>query len=358
MSAARASLTDQTRMRLLDLWRGEDDFGRPLGCVTTSFTFDAELFEEQCLARFLSIQSNPNETAKAYLIEREEKLAQCFACVLVDRAHAAPDRSLRWHMLPITLPSRGVLHAKLTLLAWEKRVRLLIGSANLSEPAYRRNQEVMAALDFSEDENPAPDVLAQCVAFLQRVRSFAPGFASTEAGPQAALAGFLSSIEQRASSLPVAKKAEAECVLVPLVPEGDPVIDQLRALWLGPRPDRAWALSPFFDEDQKASATAAAFASLRPMARGVSASQRQVASCRTEPCRSTRLRRSRQLPIRRLSIRSPSSGSGSTSKEGRNSGPFTLSRSGSSAKGERFTCWVRAISPPPGLACTRGTTSN
>jgi hypothetical protein len=262
MSAARASLTEQTRMRLLDLWRGEGDFGPPLGCVTTSFTFDAELFEEQCLARFLSIQSNPNETAKAYLIEREEKLAQCFACVLVDGAHAAPDRSLRWHMLPVTLPAGGVLHAKLTLLAWERRVRLMIGSANLSEPAYRRNQEVMAALDFSEDENPAPDVLAQCVAFLHRVRRFAPGFARTEAGPQTALADFLSSIEQRARSLPIAEKGEAECVLVPLVPEGDTVIDQLRALWPGPRPDRAWALSPFFDEDQKASATAAAFAGL------------------------------------------------------------------------------------------------
>lgn len=262
MIASRASLADQVRMRLLDLWRGEDDFGRPLGCVTTSYTFDAELFEEQCLARFLSIQSNPNETAKAYLIEREEKLAQCFACVLVDRAHAAPDRSLRWHMLPVTLPSGGVLHAKLTLLAWERRVRLLIGSANLSEPAYRRNQEVMAALDFSEDENPAPDVLAECVAFLHRVRRFAPGFARTEAGPQAVLADFLSSIEQRARSLPIAGRAEAECVLVPLVPDGDNVIDRLRALWPGPRPDRAWALSPFFDEDEKASATAAAFAGL------------------------------------------------------------------------------------------------
>lgn len=262
MNAARTSLTEQTRMRLLDLWRGEDDFGRPLGCVTTSFTFDAELFEEQCLARFLSIQSNPNETAKAYLIEREEKLAQCFACVLVDGAHAAPDRSLRWHMLPVTLPSGGVLHAKVTLLAWEKRIRCLIGSANLSEPAYRRNQEVMAALDFSDHENPAPNVLAQCVAFLNSVRRFAPGFARTAGGPQAALADFLSSIEQRAQSLPMADRAEAECVLVPLVPGGDTVIDQLRALWPGPRPDRAWALSPFFDEDQKASTTAAALAGL------------------------------------------------------------------------------------------------
>src|SRR6516165_8158087 len=262
MSSARASLTEQTRVRLLDLWRGEEHFGCPIGCITTSFTFDAELFEEQCLARFLSIQSNPNEMAKAYLIEREEKLSQCFACVLVDGAHAAPDRSLRWHMLPITLPSGGVLHAKLTLLAWEKRVRLLIGSANLSEPAYRRNQEVIATLDFGEDENPAPDVLVQCVAFLHRVRRFAPGFARTKGGPQAALADFLSSIERRARSHPIAERAGAKCVLIALIPEGNTVIDQLRALWPGSRPDQAWVLSPFFDEDQQASATAATFADL------------------------------------------------------------------------------------------------
>jgi hypothetical protein len=206
MRSPRSSAAEHSRARLLDLWTGEEAFGRPLGCVTTSFTFDAALFEEQCLARFLSIQSNPNETAKAYLIEREEKLSQCFACVLVDGAHAAPDRSLRWHMLPVTLPRGGVLHAKLTLLEWENCIRVLIGSANLTEPAYRRNQEVMTALDFGAQGNPAPELLAQCVSFLNRVRRFAPGFGRAETGPQAALADFLLNIERRARSLPPAKR--------------------------------------------------------------------------------------------------------------------------------------------------------
>jgi hypothetical protein len=81
MKSGRSLAAEQTRARLLDLWKGEEAFGRPLGCVTTSFTFDAELFEEQCLARFLSIQSNPNETAKAYLIEREKSsLIALLAC--------------------------------------------------------------------------------------------------------------------------------------------------------------------------------------------------------------------------------------------------------------------------------------
>jgi hypothetical protein len=262
MRSPRSSAAEQSHARLLDLWTGEEAFGRPIGCVTTSFTFDAALFEEQCLARFLSIQSNPNETAKSYLFEREEKLSQCFACVLVDGAHAAPDRSLRWHMLPVTLPRGGVLHAKLTLLVWESCIRVLIGSANLTEPAYRRNQEIMTALDFGAQGNPAPELLTECVRFLNRVRRFAPGFDRTETGPQAALAGFLLNIERRARSLPPAEREDAECALVPLVPGGATVVQRLSALWTGSRPDRAWVLSPFFDDDQRASATAAAFADL------------------------------------------------------------------------------------------------
>ena len=262
MKSGRSSAAEQTRARLLDLWSGEEAFGRPLGCVTTSFTFDAELFEEQCLARFLSIQSNPNETAKAYLIEREEKLSQCFACVLVDRAHAAPDRSLRWLMLPVTLPRGGVLHAKLTMLVWENCIRVLIGSANLTEPAYRRNQEVMASFDFGAQANPAPDLLAHGVAFLNRVRRFAPGFERSEGGPQAALAAFLSFIELRARSLPSAEREDAECVLIPLLPGGNTIIEQLKALWTGPMPDKAFVLSPFFDDDKQASVTAATFVGL------------------------------------------------------------------------------------------------
>ncbi|WP_426441105.1 hypothetical protein [Bradyrhizobium genosp. P] len=253
---------EQTRARLLDLWRGEEAFGRPLGCVTTSFTFDAELFEEQCLARFLSIQSNSNETPKAYLIEREEKLSQCFACVLVDRGHAAPDRSLRWNMLPVTLPLGGVLHAKLTILTWENCIRVLVGSANLTEPAYRRNQEVVAVLDFGTEGNLAPDLLMGCISFLRSVRSFAPGLDRTKGGPQAALSAFLSSIEQRVGLLPPVKPDDVKCVLVPLVRGGGNVVEQLSGLWVGPKPDRAWALSPFFDEDAQSVVTAQAFVGL------------------------------------------------------------------------------------------------
>ena len=262
MKGGRRSFVEQTRAKLLDLWSGEESFGRPLGCVATTFTFDAELFEEQCLARFLSIQSNPNETAKAYLIEREEKLSQCFACVLVDSNHTSPDRSLRWNLLPVTLPRGGVLHAKLTLLVWENCIRILVSSANLTEPGYRSNQEVVAALEFGQKENPPPELLAQCVEFLHQVRRFSPGFDRTDAGPHVALAAFLDSVRGRVRSMPPAERTDAACVLIPLVPGGTSVVERLRALWTGPAPDKGRILSPFFDPELRAAETAARFASI------------------------------------------------------------------------------------------------
>ena len=62
--------------RLLDLWSPPPEAGEPVGCVATTFTFDAGHFEEQCLGRFLLMESDPAESPRTYLIEREEKLAQ------------------------------------------------------------------------------------------------------------------------------------------------------------------------------------------------------------------------------------------------------------------------------------------
>ena len=83
--------------KLLNAWSSPDDAGDPIGCVATSFTFDAGFFEEECLARFLALEMDATEAPTAYLIEREEKLSQVVcAAVLVDQHHARGTRSLRW----------------------------------------------------------------------------------------------------------------------------------------------------------------------------------------------------------------------------------------------------------------------
>ena len=42
---------------LLELWRPPRSAREPIGCITTTYTFDPGFFEEECLARFLEIES-------------------------------------------------------------------------------------------------------------------------------------------------------------------------------------------------------------------------------------------------------------------------------------------------------------
>ena len=80
---------EDARRKPLDLWQAPDGAGEPLICLATTFTFDAQFFEVECLGRFIQMDAHPSETeAVGYLIEREEKLASVRACVFADRRHA------------------------------------------------------------------------------------------------------------------------------------------------------------------------------------------------------------------------------------------------------------------------------
>lgn len=155
--------------KLLDAWSLPEEAGVPIGCVTTSFTFDAAFFEKECLARFLGLESDEKETPTAYLIEREEKLSQVVcASALVDQHFASGPRSLRWDLLSARLPrGAGILHAKVSLLLWSQQARLIVASANLTEPGYRHNHEVFAALDYAVGSSSPLAVLDEMIEFLR-----------------------------------------------------------------------------------------------------------------------------------------------------------------------------------------------
>ena len=135
--------------KLLDAWVPPEGAGDPVGCVATTFTFSPVFFEEECLSRFLQLETHPGEDGPLYLVEREEKLSQVIcAAALVDQHHCKGFRSLRWNLLPARLSS-GILHAKVVLLHWHNLIRLIVTSANLTEDGYRRNQEVFGVLDYA-----------------------------------------------------------------------------------------------------------------------------------------------------------------------------------------------------------------
>lgn len=193
MKKGKRSAEERARLRLLDCWQRKPEFGEPIGCVATSFTFDAAFFEEQCLGRFIGMDTDPTEDERAYRIEREDKLSPTFNAVIVDQRHVPLQRSLRWHVFAARVAREGIFHSKLTLLVWQNRVRVIVGSANLNDAGYRTNLENAGTLEFSADADLPLGLLDDVLSFLDEVRKTA---AVTEMpdGPQRTFHNFLETV--------------------------------------------------------------------------------------------------------------------------------------------------------------------
>jgi hypothetical protein len=241
--------TVEEARKLLRCWQRIPEFGDPIGCIATTFTFDAPFFEEECLARFAGIESDPREDQHGYIVEREERLSQVFACVLVDRAHVAKQRSLRWHLLPVHVSSGGLFHAKVSLLAWRERVRLLVTSANLTEPGYRNNLEQAVAFEFSPQGDLPLDLLRSGLDFLERAATMAPQGGEQSIGPQGALRRFLATVRSQIERWtdPAWPRGEPRAAFIPVFPGSPSLFEQVRTAWRGTGAEEAWVLSPFFD---------------------------------------------------------------------------------------------------------------
>jgi len=239
---ARTKRPDTLQRRLLTLWEAPANAGAPVGVLATTFTFDAALFEEECLARFAGVQSDPRRDGALYRIEREEKLANLIcAAVVVDIHHCAGQRSLRWDLLAAR-PARGVMHAKVSLLAWRDHVRILIGSANLTDSGYRQNQECIATLDFT-DANTDRTLLSPLLQFLGEILAITDGPARTRAE------ALLSWVDERLSANHAAPVRGLQRRLILIGPRRSDYFEQLQERLPAGPPEEAHVVSPFFDPE-------------------------------------------------------------------------------------------------------------
>lgn len=242
--------------RLLDAWVPPEGAGDPVGVVTTTFTFDSAFFEEECLARFLGMESDPKEDGPIYLIEREEKLAgtRC-AAVLVDQHHCRGTRSLRWDLLPVRVEGGGVMHAKVSLLCWSQLIRVIVASANMTADGYRRNQEIFGVLEFSPARGEDPALLEAFTTFLH---SMVANGGDTGVMPGAErLFGLLAHVEGFRAELPAVesdnRRTPVDVVPVFSGPGREDVFTQLKGQWPENQlPSVAAVTSPFFDPPEVA----------------------------------------------------------------------------------------------------------
>ena len=242
---------------MLDLWRSPEGAGDPVGCLATTYTFHPGLFDEQCLARFLEIESEPDREDLAFLLEREARLGGVYAGVLVDHTQAGVEHSLRWDVLPVRVRARKQ-HAKISLLSWTRRLRIIIASANLTEAGYRSNSEVAAAVDLGPDDADL-SMLGDAVTFLRKLVAFVPG-AADDPPEVHRLRAFLDEVERQAGgwrrpgrggrlrrqlvfTLPTLPGGSAEGGLSSL----EQAVAACRKR--GGSPAEAWVASPYFDDD-------------------------------------------------------------------------------------------------------------
>lgn len=234
--------------RLLDAWTPPPDAGDPVGCLATSFTFDAAFFEEECLGRFVRMETDPDEDGALFLLEREEKLAELdYAGCIVDAHHCRGTRSLRWDLLRAHVPRGGVMHAKVALLTWTRLVRVIITSANLTKNGYRKNIEVLGAVDFADGADAAPEALEATLDFVTA------GLLPTVQADAAALerlGNFVAGVHRRAEAWSMRPDASGQAWPVFVVPGRPNLITQIAALPPGAkRYDLAEVVSPFYDRN-------------------------------------------------------------------------------------------------------------
>ena len=191
--------------------------------------------------------SHPSESESVgYLIEREEKLADARICALVDRQHARDKESLRWDILPVLVP-RGIQHAKLSVLLWANHLRIIIGSANLTEPGYRSNLEVCGAIDLSRVEGGPRDHVIRCLEFVSSVLDLSVGDDSRD-GPKKRARESLRNVRQHVRLWPAS--ASRKRLGIPVFGGvGTSVLSQLEDELPSQGAAReTYVVSPFFDQ--------------------------------------------------------------------------------------------------------------
>lgn len=235
--------------KLLDYWLPPEAAGDPITCLATSFTFDPDFFEQQCLGRFLGLNARRDEgDSLEFLIEQEERLAEARACVIVDRSYNPEGRSLRWDLLPLGVKG-GLLHAKVAVLVWHDVVRFIVGSANLTVAGYRNQVETAVVLDAKPgsmiQRSVFDDLLGAIGALVERT----PGTAASP-GPKERALATLDLVGSRISSLslPERQRDGLWMKVIPVAP-GAPALPQLRALAGRPPLRSATVMSPFFETD-------------------------------------------------------------------------------------------------------------
>ncbi len=146
---------------LIDWVRPTDSDGPLVGAVFSTYGMSPEFFGQDFLPTLLGL-GGVRARGFAAPVTMDRTLATSDVTLVCD-AHALVSGArptMRIDVLPI---GHKVHHAKVFLIHRRDRVRLIIGSANLTHEGFRRQREIAAVLDFHEGGKLPPSVLRDAV---------------------------------------------------------------------------------------------------------------------------------------------------------------------------------------------------
>lgn len=143
-------------------------WGAMLGFIATTYELRPDFLEMDFLPSVFGL-GTWDDRSWATRIALEKRLFELDAAVIFMEAgrYRGRPRSLRLDVRPAISPPGEVLHAKVTLLVFERAVRLIVGSANLTKQGYRENREVIAVLTATPSSKRESSLIAQALTGME-----------------------------------------------------------------------------------------------------------------------------------------------------------------------------------------------
>jgi hypothetical protein len=155
---------DVSSRKLIDRLVPDARWGPMQGLLATTYELRPDFLEMDFLPSVFGLGAW-DDRSWATRIALEKRLFELDAAIIFAEArrYRGRPRSLRLELRPTVCPRGAALHAKVTLLLFESAVRLIVGSANLTEQGYRRNREVVAVLTASQNSRKEASIISQAL---------------------------------------------------------------------------------------------------------------------------------------------------------------------------------------------------
>src|SRR4051794_22760842 len=145
--------------------------------VTTTYQVDFDFLEEELLAAALGVRS-PVSRLRAFRSELERGLQRAEVSVLYDLGGCERLARLSPRIDAVSIAARK-LHSKISLLMWvrkgrdanttpDRRIRLVVGSANLTRQGFRQNYECVATADFGGRSTSPRHLLLKAISLVRQ----------------------------------------------------------------------------------------------------------------------------------------------------------------------------------------------